>query len=317
VFATDNQRASLFMVLSMAAFTFNDTIVKFATESINVGQVIAVRGVVASLLIMLLAWQRRAFASAKSLLHPMIWLRAVGEVGGTVTYIIALAHLPLPNVAAIFQALPLAVTMGAAAFLGEEVGWRRWLAIAVGFCGTLIIVRPGTEGFNAFSLLVLVCVAFCALRDLATRRIPSEIPTLLVTTVMSVCTMLAGFVLVAPLGGWSPMAPSLVGLLCGCACFTLTGYVFIIKSMRTGEVSVVAPFRYSTLLWAFTMGFLVFGNVPDVYMIAGGAIIVGSGIYTLYRERKVSRRSIAAASAAAPSLAPAGPLRQPGKSTAN
>jgi drug/metabolite transporter (DMT)-like permease len=316
VFATDNQRASLFMVLSMAAFTFNDTIVKFATESMNVGQVMAVRGVFASLLIMLLAWRRQAFANARFLLHPLIWLRAVGEVGGTVTYIIALAHLPLPNVAAIFQALPLAVTMGAALYFGEGVGWRRWLAIAVGFCGTLIIVRPGTEGFNAFSLLVLVCVAFCALRDLATRRIPSEVPTLLVTVVMSACTMLAGFALVPLMGGWSPMPPSHVGLLCGCACFTLVGYIFIIKAMRTGEVSVVAPFRYTTLLWAFTMGFLVFDNVPDFYMIVGGAIIAGSGLYTLYRERKVSRRPTAAASAAAPSLAPAGPLRQPAQPVA-
>jgi drug/metabolite transporter (DMT)-like permease len=307
VFATDNQRASLFMVLSMAAFTINDTIVKFASESINVGQVISIRGMFATFLIMLLAWWRGALRNAKGLLHPMVWLRMVGEAGGTVTYIIALAHLPLPNVAAIFQALPLAVTMGAALFLGESVGWRRWMAIAVGFCGTLVIVRPGTEGFSAYSLLVLVCVAFCALRDLATRRIPAEIPTLLVATVMAVSITLVGFVLVVPAGGWTPMTPGLVGLLCGCACFMLTGYVFIIMAMRTGEVSVVAPFRYTTLLWAFALGFLVFGNVPDFFMITGGAIIAGSGLYTLYRERKVSRKRIAAESVVSPTMSPDGP----------
>jgi drug/metabolite transporter (DMT)-like permease len=311
VFASDNQRASLFMVLAMATFTFNDTIVKFATEQINVGQVMAVRGVFASTLIMLLAWHRRAFSNAAGLLHPMVWLRAVGEIGGTVTYISALAHLPLPNVAAIFQALPLAVTMGAALFFAERVGWRRWLAIAVGFFGTLVIVRPGTEGFNVYSLLVLLCVAFCALRDLATRNIPHEVPTLLVTTVMSVCLMVGGLLLVVPMGGWSPMAPSLVALLCGCAFFTVLGYIFIINAMRTGEISVVAPFRYTTLIWAFALGYIVFGNVPDIYMIAGGAIIAGSGVYTLYRERKVATRPTAAASAVSPSLAPAGPLRPP------
>jgi len=93
-------------------------------------------------------------------------------------------------------------------------------------------------------------------------------------------------------------------LLCACACFMLVGFIFIIKAMRTGEVSAVAPFRYSTLLWAFAMGFLVFGNVPDVYMIVGGAIIVGSGIYTLYRERKVSRRRTAAEAIVSPTMAP-------------
>jgi drug/metabolite transporter (DMT)-like permease len=304
VFTSDNQRASLFMVLSMAAFTMNDTITKYASESMNVGQVLFVRGVFATLLIMLLAWRQNALGNVRSFLHPMVWVRMVGEIGGTVTYLIALAHLPLPNVAAIFQALPLAVTMGAALFLGESVGWRRWLAIAIGFCGTLIIVRPGTEGFDAFSLLVLLCVAFCAVRDLATRRIPHEIPTLFVTAVMATCITLCGLLLMIPMGGWTPMTPGLAGLLCACACFMLVGFIFIIKAMRTGEVSAVAPFRYSTLLWAFAMGFLVFGNVPDVYMIVGGAIIVGSGIYTLYRERKVSRRRTAAEAIVSPTMAP-------------
>jgi drug/metabolite transporter (DMT)-like permease len=307
LFTSDNQRASLFMVLSMAAFTINDTITKFASESMNVGQVIFIRGVFATILVVLLACQQRVLGNVKGLLHPMVWLRMGGEIGGTVTYLIALAHLPLPNVAAIFQALPLAVTMGAALFFGEAVGWRRWLAIAIGFCGTLIIVRPGTEGFSAFSLLVLLCVVFCAVRDLATRRIPNEIPTLLVTTATASCITLCGIVLMVPLGGWTPVRPGLVGLLCACACFMLVGYVFIIQAMRTGEVSAVAPFRYTTLLWAFALGFLVFGNVPDLFMIAGGGVIAGSGLYTLYRERKVSRQRTAAESVVSPTMAPDGP----------
>ena len=310
MFTSDNQRASLFMVLSMAAFTMNDTITKFASESMNVGQVIFIRGIFATLLIMLLAWQQKVLSYAKGFRHPMVWLRMAGEIGGTVTYLIALAHLPLPNVAAIFQALPLAVTMGAALFFGEGVGWRRWLAIAIGFCGTLVIVRPGTDGFSAFSLLVLLCVAFCAVRDLATKRIPIEIPTLLVTAVMATCITLCGLVLIVPMGGWTPVAPGLVGLLGACACFMLVGYIFIIKAMRTGEVSAVAPFRYTTLLWAFALGFLVFGNVPDLFMIAGGTIIVGSGLYTLYRERKVSRQRTAAESIVSPTMAPDGPPLQ-------
>jgi drug/metabolite transporter (DMT)-like permease len=234
----------------------------------------------------------------------MVWLRMVGEIGGTVTYIIALAQLPLPNVASIFQALPLAVTVGAALFFGESVGWRRSFAIAAGFCGTLIIVRPGTEGFDAFSLLVLLCVVFCTVRDLATRRIPNEVPTLLVSSVTALTITLCGIVLMIPMGGWSPMEAPLIGLLFTCACFMLVGYIFIIKAMRTGEVSAVAPFRYTTLIWAFALGFLVFGNVPDLYMIVGGTVIAGSGLYTLYRERLVSKKRMAAESVVSPTMAP-------------
>jgi drug/metabolite transporter (DMT)-like permease len=304
VFTSDNQRASLFMVLAMAAFTVNDTIVKFASETINVGQVMFVRGLFATLLVLLLAWQQRLLGNARSLLHPMVWLRMTGEIGGTVTYVIALAHLPLPNVAAIFQALPLAVTMGAALFFGEAVGRRRWIAIAIGFLGTLIIVRPGTEGFDAFSLLVLLCVAFCSVRDLATRRIPNEVPTLLVSSVTAFTIALCGAVLMLPMGGWTPITAELTGLLFACASFMLVGYIFIIKAMRTGEVSAVAPFRYTTLIWAFALGFLVFGNVPDLYMIVGGAVIAGSGLYTLYRERLVSKKRMAAESVVSPTMAP-------------
>lgn len=292
------------MVLAMAAFTLNDTIVKFASETINVGQVMFVRGLFATFLVLLLAWQQRLLENIKGLLHPMVWLRMAGEIGGTVTYIIALAHLPLPNVAAIFQVLPLAVTVGAALFFGESVGWRRSFAIAVGFCGTLIIVRPGTEGFNAFSLLLLVCVVFCTVRDLATRRIPNEIPTLLVSSVTALTITLCGAVLMLPLGGWSPITPALTGLLFACASFMLVGYIFIIKAMRTGEISAVAPFRYTTLIWAFALGYLVFGNLPDIYMLVGGVVIAGSGLYTLYRERLVSKKRMAAESIVSPTMAP-------------
>ncbi|MDN5929170.1 MAG: DMT family transporter [Hyphomicrobiales bacterium] len=305
MFISDNQRASVYMVLAMAALTLNDTIVKFASESINVGQVMFVRGLFATFMVLLLTWQQRLLRNIKGLLHPMVWVRMVGEIGCTVTYIIALAHLPLPNVAAIFQALPLAVTVGAALFFGESVGWRRSVAIAMGFCGTLIIVRPGTEGFNAFSLLVLLCVAFCTVRDLATRGIPNEVPTLLVSAVAALTITLCGALLIQPMGGWSPMEPKLAGLLLACASFMVVGYIFIIKAMRTGEISAVAPFRYTTLIWAFALGFLVFGNVPDLYMLLGGAIIAGSGLYTLYRERLVSKKRMAAESVAAPTMAPA------------
>jgi drug/metabolite transporter (DMT)-like permease len=293
------------MVVAMAAFTANDAITKLTSESMNIGQIILVRGVFATLLIGAIAWHRGVLGSLRSALHPLILLRTLGEAGGTVTYLIALSHLPIANVSAVQQALPLAVTMGAALVFGEGVGWRRWLSIAVGFIGVMVIVRPGFEGFSVYSLLVLGCVCFCAVRDLATKQISDAIPTLLISTVTAIAITCLGAVLIEPMGGWVPMAPREVGLLALAAVLLFIGYQFIIKAMRVGDVSFIAPFRYTALLWAILLGILVFGDFPDVMTITGSLIIVGSGIYMLYRERVVGRHDTAAQSTG-PEMAPDG-----------
>lgn len=300
-----NLRGALFMVVAMAAFTVNDALTKFASESMGMAQVMLVRGLFASVLITALAWKSGALAQPRQVLHPMVALRLLGEAGGTVTYLMALAHLPLANVSAVQQALPLAVTMGAALFFGEGVGWRRWLAITVGFAGVLVIVRPGFSGFSAYSLLVLACVVFCAVRDLATRRIPDAIPTFLISAITSVAITVLGALLLPVMGGWTPMQPNITACLALAAILVLFGYQFIIMAMRIGDISFVAPFRYTALLWATALGIVIFGDFPDRVMIAGSLIIVVSGIYTLYRERVVGRGR-AAAESAGPDLAPDG-----------
>ncbi|TIT64176.1 MAG: DMT family transporter, partial [Mesorhizobium sp.] len=232
-------------------------------------------------------------------------MRVAGEAGATVSFLVALAHLPIANVSAVLQALPLAVTMGAALFFNEGVGWRRWLAIAVGFAGVLVIVRPGFEGFSVYSLLALTSVACCAVRDLATRRIPQAIPTLLVSTATALAMTVLGAALLAPMGGWTPMSGKATALLALAAVLVLIGYQFIIMAMRSGDISFIAPFRYTALLWSILLGLVIFGDVPDLPMIVGAAIIVGSGLYALYRERIVGRRQTAAESAG-PDMAPDG-----------
>jgi drug/metabolite transporter (DMT)-like permease len=160
---------------------------------------------------------------------------------------------------------------------GEPVGWRRWLAIAIGFVGVLIIVRPGTAGFNEFSLLALSSVAFCTLRDLATRRIPTEIPSLFIALLTTLTVTTGGTLIMFPLGGWTPPSGRAVGMLAVAAILLMIGYQCIISALRTGEISAVAPFRYTALLWAMLFGYLVFGDQPDRYMLIGAAIIVLSG----------------------------------------
>ncbi|MGE0499500.1 MAG: DMT family transporter [Rhizobiaceae bacterium] len=295
-----NLRGAVFMSVSMAGFTMSDAISKTVAETMNMGQVMLVRGVFATLFVAAIAWHRGAFANFGSVANPYVVLRAACETAATVCFLVALAHLPLATVSAVLQALPLAVTMGAALAFSEKVGWRRWLAILIGFAGVMIIVRPGFEGFSVYSLLTLVCVFFAAVRDLVTKRIPAPIPSLLVSFVTAVTVTACGAALIEPMGGWSPLTPWNVGMLAVGASMLVVGYQFIIEAMRMGDISFIAPFRYTALLWAIVLGFVVFGDVPDLAMAIGAAIVVGSGLFTLYRERAVGRRPIVAESSREP-----------------
>jgi drug/metabolite transporter (DMT)-like permease len=283
---SSNLRGSLFMAAAMASFTVNDTITKAVSAELNIGEILLVRGLVAMVLVAALAWYRDALRSFRALLIWPVGLRVLGEIGGTLTYLSAISQIPLANASAIFQALPLVITLGAALVFGEPVGWRRWLAISAGFIGVLVIVRPGAEGFSQAALLALASVGFCAVRDLATRRIPKHLPTVFITLLTTVTVTTAGAVVLVPLGGWRPPSGNALGLLTFAAVLILIGYQCIIVSLRTGDISAVAPFRYTALPWAMLTGYLAFGHKPDGPMLAGAAIIVASGLYAFYRERK-------------------------------
>jgi drug/metabolite transporter (DMT)-like permease len=287
------------MAAAMAAFTINDAITKAVSAEMNFGQVMLVRGLFAIALIAALALHQRALRPLRTLMTMAIVLRVAGEIGATILFLAAIVNLPLANTTAILQVLPLAITLGAALTFGEPVGWRRWLAIAAGFIGVLIIVRPGVEGFNQFSLFALISVIFCAIRDLATKRIPAPIPSLFVTLLTTISVTIAGAGILVPLGGWTPPSGRSLALLAFTAILLLIGYQCIIMALRTGDISAVAPFRYSALLWAMLLGYLVFGDVPDAMMVSGAAIIVASGLYAFYRER-IRHRAVAAESSGLP-----------------
>jgi drug/metabolite transporter (DMT)-like permease len=250
-------------------------------------------------LIAALALRQQALRPLRTLMMKAVALRVAGEIGGTILLLAAIVNLPLANATAILQVLPLAITLGAALTFGEPVGWRRWLAIAAGFIGVLIVVRPGIEGFNQFSLFALTSVIFCAIRDLATKRIPASIPSLFITLLTTVSVTIAGAAILSPLGGWTPPSGRALALLAFAAVLLLIGYQCIIMALRTGDISAVAPFRYSALLWAMLFGYLVFGDRPDAMMVTGAAIIVLSGLYAFYRER-VRARPVAASTTGLP-----------------
>lgn len=291
-----NVRGAVFMIVAMIGFSVNDALAKLASEAMNMGQVMLVRGVFASCLVLALAWRGGALPALPWLFHRAVLIRVVGEVGATVTFLLALANLPIANVSAVLQALPLAITMAAALVLGERVGWRRWLAITAGFAGVLIIVRPGLDGFSGYSVLALISVGFCTLRDLATRSVPQRVPSILVSSATAISVTVTGAILISPMGGWTPMTADSVVVLAVAAALVLVGYQFVILAMRTGEISFIAPFRYTALLASILLGMLMFADIPDLAMISGSLVIVGSGLYAFYRERAVGRQRPAAES---------------------
>jgi drug/metabolite transporter (DMT)-like permease len=256
------------------------------------GEILFLRGIFCALLVGAACLATGDFRRLKHLGHRMVLWRLVGELGGTFFYILALLRMPIANATIIFQAVPLSVTAGAALFLGEIVGWRRWLAIVIGFAGVLIVVRPGLSGFDASGMLVLVSVVFVSLRDLSTRAMPSGVPTLLITL-----TAALGVAVMGALQGltedWIAPSPTAVAQLAAAGAFIAVGYFTIIAAMRVGDMSVTAPFRYVVVVFAIALGFFVWGDVPDAVTMLGSAGIIGSGVYTLYRERK--RKTVLAA----------------------
>jgi drug/metabolite transporter (DMT)-like permease len=286
-----NMRAIAAMVVSQAVFTVNDTLMKLSARTLPGGEAIFIRGLFTiGLAAALAVWLGgfRAWPPPRSQWR-LIGLRSVGEVGATLLYLTALFNMPIADATAILQVLPLAITAGAALFLGEPVGWRRWLATAVGFVGVLIIIRPGTSAFNVWSLVALASVATIVLRDLTTRRIDRGVPTVLLTFVSSVVVTgsAAGLCLVET---WRwPDAGTLV-LIAAAALFLLAGYYFVIEAMRLGDVATVAPFRYSVILWAILAGLLVFGERPDPVALLGTAVVIAAGLYTFFRERQLRRQ---------------------------
>jgi drug/metabolite transporter (DMT)-like permease len=292
---SNNLRGSFYMVGATSCFAMNDAITKFTSTEMNFGQIILVRGVFAIALMLTLVLHKGAMQPLRTVLLLPVALRIICEVGAAVTFLAAITRLPLANTYSIFQALPLAVTLGAIIAFREPVGWRRWSAIIIGFTGVIIIVRPGAEGFNQYSLLALCSVVLCAIRDLATKRIPTEIPSLFITFLTTISVACGGAVLLFPLGGWTPMSGRALALLMLAAVLLPIGYQWIIIALRVGDISAIAPFRYTALIWAILFGYLIFDEVPDAMMMVGAAIIVGSGLYAFYRERVRDRaRPVAA-----------------------
>lgn len=289
----DNLRGILAILASACGFVVNDALVKLATSELPTGEIIVVRGIMATAILAVAASIGGAWRSPRVLLRPAMATRIVAAAVATLCIVAALRHLPLATTSAILQVTPLAVTAGAALLLGAQVGWRRWLASIVGFLGVLLIVRPGSEAFVPQVWIAILALVFTSTRDLMTRFVDQDVPSLLVAVASSAAVGLAGLALL-PFETWVVPSPRALALLAGAAVCLYFAYYLGIVAMRVGEISVVAPFRYSLIILALLISYVIWGHVPDVPALVGTAVICGAGLYLLHRERVRQRADIAA-----------------------
>lgn len=281
----DNTRGILAMSAAVVVFIFNDALIKLAAESVPAFQAIGVRGLFATLwcalaLLVTGAWRQIAWAA-----HPRVLFRSALEAGSAITYLIALFHIPFAIASAVNLSTPLILTLLAVLILKEDVRWRRWSAVIVGFAGVLLVIQPHPGDLNAWSWLALAGTLIGCFRDVFVRFLPVGIPTLVVSfsTALMVAVVSCGWALVE---GWQPMSSRALGFIVASSLLLAMGYQLIVIALRShGEISVIGAFRYSSILWALAIGYVLWGEVPNALAMAGIAVIVGSGLYILHRER--------------------------------
>lgn len=286
-----NVHGILLVIASMAGFTVEDALIKQLSQTLPVGQVLTLLGIGSAVIFALLAHLRGHNILARAAWRRPFLLRALAEATAAMAFVTSLSLVDITVVAAVFQATPLVITMGAALFLGEEVGWRRWSAICLGFLGVLMIIRPGLSGFEPAALFVLISVAAVAARDLITRRIDVAVSSFVVSFQGFAAVVPAGVVLLAMSGtGPQPLSLPQTAMLLGAVIFGALAYYGIVQAMRIGEAAAVTPFRYTRLLFSLIVGVVVFNERPDAMTLAGAALVIGTGLYTFLREQRLARR---------------------------
>ena len=271
----------------MACFAVEDTFIKLLSARLPATQILFSVGFGGALITLALAVTLNVNLADKILLNKHVISRTIADLFGALFFTSAMVLIPMSLLASILQATPLFVTLGAAILLGEKVGWRRWSAIFIGFLGVIIILQPGYGSFQMASLLGLAAVLCLALRDVVTRDMATEIPTLTVTFYACLAMGSAGFI-AYPFFGTPIMPTTFEAILLVCAAIIgLTGYFLIVLATRKGDVSVIAPFRYSRLLFSLVLASLILGEMLTLPILLGGLLVVSSGIYTFGRERRL------------------------------
>ncbi|SEN04642.1 DMT family transporter [Bradyrhizobium sp. OK095] len=275
------------MVLSIFMFSFGDAMGKFLVGTYSVGQLLFLRGSAALLLLLPIIWRhRRDFVHME---RP--WLQLVRVTLSTLevaAFFIATVYLPLADVITYYLAGPIFVTAMSAIFLREKVGWRRWTAILIGFCGVVIALRPSAQTVSLPALIALGGSLSFATLMLITRSL-RKTPDIVMASSQFVGTFLLGAVMSA--FHWVQPTPGSLVIFALAGVISVTALFCVNRSLKLAPASVVVPYQYSMIVWAVIFGFVVFGDVPEVATIVGAAIIIGAGFYIYLRERDLGRPS--------------------------
>jgi drug/metabolite transporter (DMT)-like permease len=282
-----NALGSIYMVVGSLGYVINDGLVRKATEAgVGVYQALFIRTAMMILVLAVIAAARGEMTTRLHLRRPLM-TRVAAEVVGAALFFGAIIRIEFANAQAILQLVPFAVTLAAAVLLGERVSREMYGAVLIGLVGVLVVIRPATDGFSAWSLLAVGAAAMLVVRDLATRDVSDDIPATSVALSTAVgLTALTGAI--TAFAGWDPVGADAAIPLCLSVGFLVTGYLFTIQTVRVGELSVSAPFRYSLLLGAVVIGYVLFDEVPDGFTIAGSVVIVVSGLWAVHIERQRS-----------------------------
>ena len=285
---TDNLRGILAVLMASTAFVLNDAVIKHVSADLPSGEIIVLRGVIATAMLVVCCILLGAMRPLAILTTPPMLVRLFAAAAATTFIVLSLRHLPLATVTTVVQVTPLAVVAGAAIFLGAPVGWRRWLATLTGLIGVLVIVKPGATAFNPYAIVALLSVLFIAARDLITRTLHANVPTLGIALTATTAVTVASLAIM-PFETWAWPPTDAILLLTVSATAILCGQFWMIRAMRSGDIAVVSPFRYSIILWAIAAGYLLWREVPDLSSWLGIAIVTAAGLYTFLREQRLAK----------------------------
>ncbi|MDP1702036.1 MAG: DMT family transporter [Aestuariivirga sp.] len=286
-------RAGLYMVITTACFVMGDTCIKLIGTSLPLGQVICLIGVVSSLFLFLVCGQQGIFKNLPLIFTRTVLLRSLFDAMASFMFVSALMHMPLANLSAVMQSVPLVVVAVGVIFLGEKAGLSRIAAVVAGFLGVLLIVKPMPQTITIYEFLALGAVIIVAFRDLVTKRIPAHVPLLVIALANAIFISLSGFG-VGLLQGFKTVEVWQWALLLGAGLFVTLSYIFIVATVRLGELSATAPFRYSEVVFAIIAGILVFGEYPDAMAYLGMALVIAAGLFAAHREAAQARDAKAA-----------------------
>jgi drug/metabolite transporter (DMT)-like permease len=289
----NNLKAALFVVIAMSMITTNDAIVKHITQVFNVGQIIFLRGAMICMIFTLVMLVRRQPVLVRNSLHRWNLLRALFELAATLAFMTGLSMLPIAVASTLGFASPIFLAVLAAVVLKEHVGLDRWIVVLVGFGGVMLITNPLADSASWAVIFPIICAFFVALRDIAIRYVPSDIPSSQVAFINAWVVMIGGGIY-SIFQGWGDADLQWYLWFFGLGGALYCGYLFLIIGSRLGELSFIGPFKYISILIAIIYGYLIWGDKPTLSILAGAAIIVISGIILLSTEKRRNRNKILA-----------------------